>query len=136
MSVNNAFSYAGEAQDETDFTIQRMLNEEEPQTSDERTNGEPTQKKIQFENINESYDNYDVVGMEVESDRSATPGEDPPSKKKVYARCKTTESKAARDIERHPVLPGCKPKVGKKGCKSRCSEVLTEEWRIEINKIY
>ena len=39
-------------------------------------------------------------------------------------------------MESYPVLSGCNPKVGKKGCKRRCTDVLSEEQRKEINESY
>ena len=51
--------------------------------------------------------------------------------KKRYKRYKTAESRQQRDIENHPLLPGC-PST----CPKKCSENFTEDVRAKINQYY
>ena len=51
--------------------------------------------------------------------------------KKRYKRYRTEESRKQRDIEKHPLLPGCSSTYSK-----QCSKNFTEEVRARINKYY
>jgi hypothetical protein len=54
-----------------------------------------------------------------------------PQEKKRYKRYKTAESRQQRDIENHPLLPGCPS-----SCPKKCSKNFTEDVRAKINQYY
>ena len=110
-----------------------MLN-----SSEDINNGLTRKRKLSTED-----NNYEVIDMDISGvsdsnlEESQTElDEVTPMIKKKYLRNKTPESKVIRDKGWQPVLEGCNPNIGHKGCKLWCSEAFTEERRREINDMY